>query len=63
MKALLFCAAVLFPYTFWVITKILPSKIEPQATIVDTCIFLNEEEFINQSPDTILISLARKVEK
>ena len=61
MKALLFCAAVLFPYTFWIITQILPTKIEPQTPQMDMCIILNEQKFMNQCSENAIMPLARKV--
>lgn len=58
---LLFCAAVLFPFTFWIIIKLLPSKVETPIHRIDMCIISNEHEVIIAKPDTILFSLARSV--
>ncbi len=58
---LLFCAAVLFPFTFWIITKLLPSEVEPPIHRIDMCFISNEQEVVIEKSDTILLSLARSV--
>ena len=62
MKTLLFCAAVLFPYTFWIIIRILPNKIEHHTHQIDMCLILKENEIMNHRSQNAILSLARKVE-